>query len=75
MGADHRRLQLAFAYHMARQILEVDEEFLVGEQRFLEQLEEGRLLSPAELERRILADVAAFGGEPHDDTTLLILRM
>ncbi|MCA9762149.1 MAG: SpoIIE family protein phosphatase [Gemmatimonadetes bacterium] len=46
-----------------------------GEQRFLEQLEEGRLLSPAELERRILADVAAFGGEPHDDTTLLILRM
>ncbi|MCB9684176.1 MAG: hypothetical protein H6738_00495 [Alphaproteobacteria bacterium] len=37
MSTDHRRLQLAFAYHMARQILEVDEEFLAGEQRFLDQ--------------------------------------
>lgn len=37
MGDDHRRLQLAFAYHMARQILEVDAEFLAREQSFLDQ--------------------------------------
>jgi sigma-B regulation protein RsbU (phosphoserine phosphatase) len=46
-----------------------------GEARLLAQLEAGRALSPAELERRVLADVASFGGERFDDTTLLILRM
>lgn len=46
-----------------------------GEERFIEQLEAGRALSPEALQAAVLADVAAFGGIPTDDTTLLILRM
>lgn len=36
MSDDHRRLQLAFAYHMARQIVTADQEFLAREQTFLD---------------------------------------
>lgn len=46
-----------------------------GEERFIEQLEAGRALSPAELLAAVLADMDAFGGTPTDDTTILILRM
>lgn len=35
--ADVRRLQVAFAYHMVRQVLEVDADFALREQGFLEQ--------------------------------------
>ncbi len=38
------RLQVAFAYHMARQVLEVDDEFLAREQSFLDQAFSPRLM-------------------------------
>lgn len=46
-----------------------------GEARLLARLEADRDLAPAELKLRILADLNEFGGKPHDDTTLLLLKM
>ena len=46
-----------------------------GESRILERLEAERHRPPAELMPLLLDEVAAFGGRPTDDRTLLILRM
>jgi sigma-B regulation protein RsbU (phosphoserine phosphatase) len=46
-----------------------------GEERLIARLEAGRDRHPDDLQAWVLDDLTAFGGTPHDDTTLLIFRM
>jgi phosphoserine phosphatase RsbU/P len=46
-----------------------------GEQRILARLEAERGRAPTDLMQLLLDEVAAFGGSPTDDRTLLVLRM
>ena len=46
-----------------------------GEQRILARLDAERGRAPADLMQLLLDEVAAFGGSPTDDRTLLVLRM
>jgi sigma-B regulation protein RsbU (phosphoserine phosphatase) len=51
------------------------EEERYGEARVLERIEADRDCTPQEITDRVFQDLAAYGGIPRDDRTLLVLRM
>ena len=68
-----RDLLALFTDGLADQCDEAGQRF--GEERVIAMLEAGRATGPEVLVQQVCEEVAAFGGTPGDDRTLLLLRM